>query len=484
MLFNSYQFVIFLPIVVMGFFLVPHRWRALLLLAASYFFYMQWQPAYAILLGLSTLGDYLIGLGMSGSDRSQHRRMWLVLSLVMNLGVLFAFKYYGFAGRAVRIAGDMAGAGWELPALRVLLPVGISFFTFQKLSYVIELYRRKIDVEKHFVTFALYVSFFPQLVAGPIERADELLPQFKIKQVFEWERAVNGLKLIAWGLFKKVVIADRLALVVNQVYGTPQDYMGFHLVLATFLFAYQIYCDFSGYSDIAIGAAQIMGFRLMNNFDRPYFAQSIPEFWRRWHISLSSWFRDYVYFPLGGSRISLPRWYFNLMVVFILSGLWHGADFTFLAWGILHGIYMVVGVAFQMHMKGSTNPSVLLTVLRRLGVFVLVGFAWIFFRANCITEALVIVRRLPVGWRGILGGGTASISSALHLMGTSGVALGLSLGLIAFLELISYSERQNAGRTLMAGRPAAVRWLFYVLIVFTVLDLGVSESVPFIYFQF
>ncbi|MBN2311845.1 MAG: MBOAT family protein, partial [Candidatus Hydrogenedentes bacterium] len=348
MLFNSYQFLIFFPVVACLHFMLPHRWRWLLLLLASYAFYMAWVPSYIILILVSTLVDYVAAILISRTEVKAKRTAFLMLSLFTNFGLLFTFKYFNFFNESLRVLFDYFGIAYSIPASHFLLPVGISFYTFQTLSYTIEVYRGRQECERRFGIFALYVAFFPQLVAGPIERPQNLLKQFFVRQRFDPARATSGLQLLLWGMFKKVVIADRLALVVDQVYnGDAYSYHGASLYVATFFFAFQIYCDFSGYSDIAIGTARLLGFDLMKNFDRPYSARSIGEFWQRWHISLSTWFRDYVYIPLGGSRVAVPRWYLNLAITFTVSGLWHGANWTFVIWGALHAVYYIASVVFK-----------------------------------------------------------------------------------------------------------------------------------------
>lgn len=303
---------------------------------------MSWKPEFIILIILSTIIDYFAGLKIYGSKSIKIKRLFLCFSIISNLGLLFAFKYFNFFSDSFRALLQQFSIPMDPITLKVILPVGISFYTFQTMSYTIDVYREKIGAQKHLGIFAVYVSFFPQLVAGPIERATNLLPQFFEKHNFEYKRAADGLKLMLWGFFKKVVVADRLSSIVNIVYNDPTSFTGTPLILATIFFAFQIYCDFSGYSDIAIGAAQIMGFRLMDNFKRPYFSRSISEFWKRWHISLSTWFKDYLYIPLGGNRVAIPRWYANLFIVFLVSGLWHGANWTFVIWGALHGIYLIL----------------------------------------------------------------------------------------------------------------------------------------------
>ena len=367
-----------------------------------------------------------------------------------------------------------------MPTFDVLLPVGISFYTFQTLSYSIDVYRGRKTPETHLGIFALYVAFFPQLVAGPIERSHRLLHQFYQQHNFDHRRVSDGLKLMAWGLFKKVVIADRLAIVVNNVYNDPTAYAGIPLLVATYFFAFQIYCDFSGYSDIAIGAAQIMGIDLMQNFKQPYFSRSIPEFWRRWHISLSSWFKDYLYIPLGGNRLSQPRVYLNLMLVFVISGLWHGANWTFLIWGALHGSYILVTLwTTDLRRKaeallGLTRRPVLLAGLQVFITFHLVTFAWIFFRANSLSDALYIMTHLFHGIR-LTGTGT----------GVGPYDLFIALLAILLLELVHVLQRQKGSlRQLIAIQPVWLRWTAYYGLTISILIFGKFGVNEFIYFQF
>ena len=333
MLFNSIHFIFFFPIVVICYFLINPKYRWSLLLAASYYFYMSWNIKYLILILTSTIITYFSGIFIANTEMPSKRKIILALSLISNLSILFFFKYFNFTIDSINGILNTFNSGIGLPNMKFLLPVGISFYTFQALSYSIDVYRDKIKPEKHFGIYALYVSFFPQLVAGPIERSGNLIPQLKKKHTFEYNRVTDGLKLMLWGYVKKVVVADRLAIVVNNVYNNVHSYEGASLVLATVFFGIQIYCDFSGYSDIAIGAAHTMGYDLTDNFKRPYYSKTISEFWRRWHISLSTWFKDYLYIPLGGSRVSILRYYFNIFITFLISGLWHGANWKFAIWG-------------------------------------------------------------------------------------------------------------------------------------------------------
>lgn len=335
MLFNSLQFLLFFPLVCIGYFLLRNnKWRTPFLLIASYYFYMNWNPVYAVLILTSTVLTYACGLLVEKhSNNNNRKKAFLVVSLIINFAILFFFKYYNFINESIFSVLELAGLRWPVPNLDVLLPVGISFYTFQAVGYSIDVYRGTIKAEKNFLTYALFVSFFPQLVAGPIERAQNLLPQFHEEHRFSYDNAVEGLKQMIWGFFMKLCVADVLAEYVNAVYNNVQQHNGTSMVIATIFFTFQIYCDFGGYSNIAIGAARVMGFRLMENFHRPYLSLNIKEFWKRWHISLSSWFMDYVYIPLGGNRVSYPRHLLNLAITFLVSGIWHGANWTFVLWG-------------------------------------------------------------------------------------------------------------------------------------------------------
>lgn len=487
MMFNSLSFFIFLPLVTFLYFQVKYEYRWIILLVASYYFYFSSGGIYTILLVISTLIDYISGLQIYNAKTSFRKNLFLMFSLVGNFGLLFSFKYFNFFNS---ILHDSLGIfAIEMPqfALDVILPVGISFYTFQTLSYTIDIYKGELKPTRHLGIFALFVTYFPQLVAGPIERATNLLPQFFEKHDFDYLRAVEGLKLILWGLFKKVVVADTLATTVSLVYNNPTSYTGFSLWLATIFFAYQIFCDFSGYTDIAIGAAEIMGFRLMNNFRRPYFSRSISEFWKRWHISLSTWFRDYLYIPLGGNRVSVPRWYFNLFFTFLVSGLWHGANWTFVIWGALHGFYLI----FEIVTKSSKEKLLQITHLIKFPqliqfseiaiTFVLVNLGWIFFRANSLNDAIYILSHLFSG---------LSFS-------TMGVNLGFStmsdllkvIVLILIVEFVHLMQESGIGiflvNEIIERRPRLwLRWSMYYIIIFAIVLLGVFGEVQFIYFQF
>lgn len=484
MQFNSVEFLIFFPVVLIAYFALPHRWRWGLLLAASYYFYMAWKAEYAILMLFSTAVNYGIALELEVSENKVIRKILLGVALFCTLGLLFVFKYLGFFTLAVHNLFTHANIGYQVPYLALLLPVGISFYTFQSIGYTIDVYRGRHKAERHFGIFALYVAFFPQLVAGPIERATSLLPQFREEHPFDYERVTSGLRRMAWGFFKKMVIADKAAMIVDAIYRSPAEQSGLMLLFGTYLFAFQIYCDFSGYTDIAIGAARIMGFDLMENFRQPYLAQSLGDFWRRWHISLSSWFRDYLYIPLGGSRVSQHRHYLNLFIVFVVSGLWHGANWTFVIWGALHGAYLILELLLQRPYQRfvamtrlDTMPR-LLTGLRTILVFHLVLFAWIFFRANTVTDAFYIVQKIgsSIGEPLTL----ALFARNFHIGYLTALVLAFSIFLV---EVIEYLRRRR--QIQLIYRPLWVRWATYYALVIMIMLFGeLSAKGQFIYFQF
>ncbi len=490
MLFNSIEFLIFFPTVVCLYFACPHRFRWALLLAASYVFYMWWRVEYIALIVASTVIDYTVAIRVEEAESQRVKRYWLACSLTGNLGLLFFFKYFNFFNDSVAATFEALGMEYAVPAINVLLPVGISFYTFQTLSYTIEVYRGNKTAERHLGIFALYVAFFPQLVAGPIERATSLLPQFFERKDFDYNRVTDGMKLMVWGFFKKVVIADRLATMVDPVYNDLASHSGPAVAVATIFFAYQIYCDFSGYSDIAIGAAQVLGFNLMTNFRQPYFSRSIPEFWRRWHISLSTWFRDYVYVPLGGNRVSLMRLYFNVSVVFLVSGIWHGANWTFLAWGAIHAAYMVISLStanvrqrLRSAIKLDRVPFAL-AAWQWIVTFILVCVAWIFFRANSIDDAFDALVSLHGGWG---SGAFALVEGVVHI-GTAkipGNEFFIALTAIAVLEGGHILQQWGSVRALINRQHIIIRWFIYSLSLWALFLFGMyDEQSEFIYFVF
>lgn len=391
MLFNSIAFLLFFPILCALYFCIPAsqlRLRNLLLLVASYYFYMNWDPAYALLLLTSTVITYLAALGIGYFKEKRKKKICLVSSLVLNLAILFLFKYFNFLAMNIETALQASGLAVNMPKFALLLPVGISFYTFQALGYSIDVYRGTVKIERDFPTYALFVSFFPQLVAGPIERSQNLLPQFKQQHRFDYDAVMSGVKLMVWGYFMKLVLADRCGIYVDTIFNNVDKHNGGSYLVASLLFPFQIYGDFAGYSLIAIGVARVLGFRLMENFHRPYFACTIGEFWHRWHISLSTWFKDYVYIPLGGNRVGKLRNYFNLLITFVVSGIWHGANWTFLCWGTIHGILLCIEKAFGISKQKYTGAK---KSFHWAATFVLVCFAWILFRANNLSDAVSVV---------------------------------------------------------------------------------------------
>ncbi len=489
MLFNSLAYLAFFPAVTLLYFLLPHAWRPVHLLLASCFFYAAFVPAYLLVLGFTIVVDYAAGLLIEHA-RGRRRTVWLALSIVANVGVLAAFKYYNFFAENLNgLLHALMGGPPALPLLDVLLPIGLSFHTFQAMSYTIEVYRGRQPAERHLGIYALYVMFFPQLVAGPIERPGQLLPQFRERHPFRYDDATHGLRLILWGMFKKVVIADRLALFTDPVFNDPRGYSPPVLGLAAFFFSFQIFCDFSGYSDIAVGSARVMGFRLMQNFDRPYAARTVAGFWTRWHVSLSFWLRDYVYIPLGGNRVPVPRWCLNIAVVFLLSGLWHGAAWTFVAWGALHALYVIgeAGVRTLGARLGMAAGPARLSGLYGAGqvvlTFSLVTFAWIFFRSRSLEDAFYIAGQLPR----IPGQAGAWLAAGRPGLGALPVTPGkgvFCLGLVVFLEAV---HAWHGAQPVFAGlrtRPVYFRWAVYYALLAAILLAGVFDSRPFIYFQF
>jgi len=464
--------------------LVPVKYRWGLLLAASYYFYMSWNPAYLLLIIFSTLVDYYCALKMEEAASAKGKKKYLYGSLLSNLGLLFIFKYFDFFNHTLAFWADFFQINYTYSSLNLLLPVGISFYTFQTLSYTIDVYRGEKKAETHLGILALYVSFFPQLVAGPIERSPRLLPQLtmgNINRKLRYDNVTNGLKLMAWGLFKKVVIADRVAYYVNRVYGSPDEYVGMTVILATLFFAFQIYCDFSGYSDIAIGAAQVLGFDLMKNFDRPYFSKSISEFWKRWHISLSTWFRDYVYIPLGGNRTVKWRWYYNLFITFLVSGLWHGANWTFVIWGAMHGFFLIAAIITKpvrstiKDKMGISKNSTLNKIWQTTATFILVTVSWVFFRADSVGDAWILMQNATqINF--------SNVGVAIH--GFNREAIIASLLLIGSMVVVHTWQRGKNFRMYIQQKPIWIRWSLYQILVLAIILFGVFEKQEFIYFQF
>jgi alginate O-acetyltransferase complex protein AlgI len=483
MLFNSLHFLYFFIVVTTVYYALPHRFRWQLLLISSCYFYMVFLPIYILILGFTIVIDYYAGIFIENTEGSPSRKKgYLIASLIANIGVLAVFKYYNFLNDNLSFFLNNLGYHNSIPNLSILLPVGLSFHTFQAMSYTIEVYRGNQKAEKNFGIYALYVMFYPQLVAGPIERPQNILHQFYERHEFNYQGVTDGLKRMAWGLFKKVVIADRLAATVNLVYENPIDFQGLSLIIATFFFAIQIYCDFSGYSDMAIGAAQVMGFKLMKNFDRPYFSTSISEFWKRWHISLSTWFRDYLYISLGGNRVGKGRLFFNLFITFLISGLWHGANWTYVIWGGLNGIYLIIELIISKPINNAINNlklnrfSFIITLIKGVFTFNLICLTWIFFRAKTVQDAFYILTHLL---------------SDLQLKGVfSKLAIAkfdLQIICISLLILL-YTEGSSKNISMLNwlnSKPLYLRWSIYVSLGIAILLFGAYEqNQQFIYFQF
>lgn len=499
MQFNSINFMIFFPSVLMLYFFIPKKWREICLLIASYYFYMGWNAHYAILIGGSTLITYASGLLMSNfqsevGKQGLLKKATMICCIAINLGILVVFKYGNFFIESLNFALGTLGFSSIQKRFDLLLPVGISFYTFQALGYVIDIYRGDIEAEKNFVRYALFVSFFPQLVAGPIERSKNLLSQMKnIENIKLWNarRVSSGAILMVWGFFMKMVIADRVSLLVNTVFDNYRMYGSTELILAVIGFTIQIYCDFGSYSLIAIGAAKIMGFDLMENFNTPYFSRNIRDFWNRWHISLSTWFKDYLYIPLGGNRRGNIRKAINTMIVFLVSGLWHGANWSFVMWGGVHGFYQVIGdilksykCEWQEKLKVKTN-CLSWKLLQTVVTFFLVAFAWIFFRADTITDAFCFIKRIiikPTPWLLFNGG--------IYNLGLDRVEMNIlvfSVAILFLVDLIRYIKNQTLDLFLFE-QNIWFEWLIIILLIVMIFIFGkygpTFDPQQFIYFQF
>jgi D-alanyl-lipoteichoic acid acyltransferase DltB (MBOAT superfamily) len=476
MLFNTVDFAIFMPIVFLLYWFVFKKnikIQNLFLLVVSYFFYACWDWRFLALIFLSSIVDYLIGLYLAKTEKKTQRKMLLFASLFVNLGILGFFKYYNFFLESFQEVFSLFGRSLESSTLNILLPVGISFYTFQTLSYTIDVYRKRIKPTHNVLSFFAFVSFFPQLVAGPIERASNLLPQFENKRQFDYAKSVDGLRLILLGLFKKMVIADNCALAVNEIFTHYPDYSGSTLFFGAFFFAFQIYGDFSGYSDIAIGSARLLGFDLMQNFNSPYLSRNLGEFWRRWHISLSTWFRDYVYIPLGGNQVSKTKWIRNIFIVFLISGFWHGANWTFIIWGFIHALFFLPFIFQKKQTEFSKNadqgkllPS-LKTIFQIGSTFLIVLLAWVFFRAENVTHAFLYLK-------GIF---------SMSLFSFPMVSRGLVLFLIIYMtfEWLQRDKKHLLEIDFISSKP--LRIAIYYSLVFLIFYFS-GDTQPFIYFQF
>lgn len=490
MLFNSGEFLLFFPIVVLIYFVIPAKVRYIWLLLSSYYFYMGWNAKYALLLLFSTAVTFLSGLLIEKANSDKEKKIVVAASFVLNLGVLFFYKYINFSLSLIGGVISVLGGSLSVPTFDIILPVGISFFTFQALSYTMDIYRGEIYAEHNFLRYALYVSFFPQLVAGPIERSKNLLKQLAVPTKFDYEKAKNGLFLMLWGYFLKLVLADRIAIVVDTVYKSPNDYEGWYCIVATVLFAVQIYCDFGGYSTIAVGAAKILGIELMENFNAPYLSLSVAEFWRKWHISLTSWFRDYLYIPLGGNRKGKIRKDINIMIVFLISGLWHGAGLHYVVWGGLNGLYQVIGGRLKSVREKMCAIANIRTdslghkVFKVLVTFILVDLAWVFFRANTLRDAATIISSIfqtKNHW--------VLFDGSLYGLGLDQKEFILMMVCIAILAMVDIAKHNGVCiREVILRQDYIVRLLCFVICVSFVLMFGIwgpgYSSANFIYFQF
>ncbi len=481
MLFTSIEYLLFLSLVALGFFLTPSAYRWAFLLLASYYFYACWRVEYVALIVLVTLVCYSAGLGLAHLRQGPARTGLFLACVAGNLGLLFTFKYWNFFADSLRTASHALRWDVRLPAWQLLLPVGISFYTFQAIGYVADVYRRRIPAETHPGLFATFIAFFPQLLAGPIGRGESLLPQFHRAAPFDLSRLGGGLSLLLWGAFKKIAIADRVRIVVNTVYDEPQAFGGAALILATFFFAIQIYCDFSGYSDMAVGSAKILGYDLATNFRIPYLARTFKDFWRRWHISLSTWFRDYLYIPLGGNRTGAGRWTANIMIVFLLSGLWHGASWTFAVWGLLHGFYLVAEEFLTRLLRPWANRPRRAWARQLLGagrvgvVFVAVTVAWVFFRAASLGDAWVVLQGMVA----------ADLRPAeIGTLGLAPLELLFAFYGIGVLLLVDLASAQWPRIVAFYQDHLVIRQMCHVTLLYSMVFFGVFGRLEFIYFQF
>jgi alginate O-acetyltransferase complex protein AlgI len=471
MLFNSFPFLLFFLGVTIAYYAVGHTWRWLLLLLASCYFYAFLIPGYLLVLFLIIGIDFAAGVLIESSE-GKARSFYLGLSIVSNLGVLFLFKYHNFFVENLNlISGNISSNPILFFTWKWALPIGLSFHTFQAMSYTIEVYRGGQKAERHIGIYALYVMFYPQLVAGPIERSQNLIPQFYEKKTINYDGIVAGLKFMLWGFFMKVVVADRLGIYVDYVFKDVAIHSRLALITATLFYTFQIYCDFAGYSLIALGSAKVMGFRLSDNFRRPYLAVSLRDFWQRWNITLSQWFRDYLYYPMGGSRVAVAKYVFNITVVFILSGLWHGANWTFIVWGLLHGFYILAG-----HLRRNRFPKLVFNrVVEIILTFLLVSFAWIFFRSQDIREAFILIKRIfdPKTVR-IIGGEFDERSLLIYSL--TGIATVITVDVMS-----EYFPQKNI---LLHSRNGWIRMAGCVGLIVVIILFGVFDGSQFIYFQF
>ncbi|MGB0870421.1 MAG: MBOAT family O-acyltransferase [Flavobacteriales bacterium] len=467
MLFNSIEFLIFLPTILILYFAIPSKYRWVLLLLGSYAFYMFWKVEYLALIVFSTVLDFFLGKKMGDLSTKKERKPYLIISLVLNLGVLFTFKYYNFFADSSSVILDWMNVNKTIPLSDLLLPVGISFYTFQTLSYSIDVYNNKIKPETHLGHFALFVSFFPQLVAGPIERFSSLSPQLKAIHKFNLEHIKNGFRLILYGLFIKMVIADNLSVYVDDVYADSKLFSSGSIVTSMFFYSFQIYADFYGYSLIAIGTAKCLGISLMDNFRTPYLSKTISEFWQRWHISLSTWFKDYLYFPMGGSRVKKTKWMFNIFIVFLASGIWHGANWTFIFWGLLYALLYISETKLALPNAIKTNKFVQIILI--LKTFIFVSIFWVFFRSQSISEAFDFFKYMAIN----TGETFKTLDVDIFIWGL----------LLFFIGVDHFLSRERFD-VFIQNKPFVFRWMIYTVFISGILIFAGVEDYQFIYFQF
>jgi D-alanyl-lipoteichoic acid acyltransferase DltB (MBOAT superfamily) len=490
MLFNSIEFVIFFVSVVAVYFITPVKWRTLLLLLASYGFYMAWKPIFIILILFSTGVDYWVGQKMSGLATKKERKPYLNISLLANIGLLAFFKYFYFLTDSGIFLADLLGISLEAPAVKIILPMGISFYTFQTISYSVDIYKGKIKAEKSFLKFALYVTFFPQLVAGPIERAKDLIAQFHFKYTFDYDRILLGLKIMLWGFFKKVVIADQLVSMVGYVFTDTAHAHGLNIYLSILLFTVQIYCDFSGYSDIAQGSAKVLGVNLMDNFKFPFFSKSFSELWARWHVSLMQFFRDYIMFPLVRKKY---KWEYVFMLVFLISGLWHGASWNFVIWGGLNGLFVIYSKstantrAKWIEQIGLAKLPRVRSAIQTVGIVHLFAFPGIYFLSGTFDQSTVMLTRLFTDWDlGIMDvlRNTNGERDMLLYMGKDAMTFFVIMGYVLMLFLVEHQMNKGSLSQFFTQLKGIKSWAFFVVIIFSIALMSNVDEVPFIYFQF
>jgi alginate O-acetyltransferase complex protein AlgI len=466
MLFNTIEFLLFFPIVTILFYLLPSKFRWIHLLTASCFFYMFFIPQYILILFITILIDYYAGIKIEQVP-THRKKLYLIASIIATCLVLFIFKYFNFFNQNINSLSSYFGFSYSIPLVKIILPIGLSFHTFQSLSYVIEVYKGKQKAEHHFGVYSLYVMFYPQLVTGPIERPQNLLRQLREKQKYNYSNIIEGLRLILFGLFLKMVVADSIAEYVDTIYANVDQQNSLSVWIAIFLYSFQIYCDFYGYSTIAIGAAKTMGFSLMDNFKNPYLAKSISEFWQRWHISLSTWFRDYIYFSLGGNRVKIYRWMINILIVFTVSGLWHGASWTFIAWGAAHGILYIIEFGINKIVPTFTHSKII-SFIKIIFIFLIVSLIWVLFRATDFTQAIHIYK-------------AAFNNLKLVQTVTINPIIWISLLVFIILDTLLFNSRFDFW---CRNQHTLIRWTLYSCMIFGIIVFSSVADYPFIYFQF